>query len=144
MPLWLKIVVIMGASGTLLLGLAIGGLAWWLHANQRELRETGVAMAAEGKQYGSGKSSGACVDESFTRLERTSGIAPRALLGIFLKGCLLSAHRDSALCVGVPSTSELLKSFTWRNDVCARRGKPGDDGCFGLFRVIQEVCHPKP
>jgi hypothetical protein len=144
MPRWLKILLIFGASGALLLCLAIGGFAWWLHANGGALREKGIAFEAEGKEFGLGKSSDACIDESLTRLERTRGIVQQALLGIFLKGCLRSAPRDPALCVGVPATSEILKSATWRNDICAAHGKRGDQACANLLGAIQDVCHPTP
>jgi hypothetical protein len=144
MPRWLKILLIIGASGALLLVLAIGGLAWWLNANRGELRQKGIAVEAEGTQYGLGKSSDACIDESLTRLERTRGIVQQALLGIFLKGCLRSAPRDPALCVGVPATSEIMQSATWRNDSCAAHGKRGDQACANLLGMIQEVCHPTP
>jgi hypothetical protein len=144
MPRWVKILLIIGASGAVLLGLAIGGVVWWFNANSAQLREKGLAAETEGKEYGLGKSSHACVDESFTRLERTSGIFQRAALGVFLKGCLEGAPRDPDLCVGVPATNEILQSGRWRNGVCAARGKLGDDGCFNLIGMIQEVCHPKP
>jgi hypothetical protein len=144
MPRWLKLLLIVGASGALLLGLAIGGFAWWLNANRGELREKGIAVEAEGKQFGLAKSSHECIDESLTRLERTRGIVQQALLGTFLKGCLRSAPRDPALCMGVPATSEILRSATWRNEVCVAHGKRGDQGCANLLGTIQEVCHPTP
>jgi hypothetical protein len=144
MPRWLTILLIVGASGALLLGMAIGGFAWWLNANRAEFREKGAVAEAEGKQYGLGKSSHECIDESLARLERASGIMQQALLGLFLKNCLLSAPRDPALCVGVPATSEMLRSATWRVDVCAAHGKPDDQACARLLGMIQEVCHPPP
>jgi hypothetical protein len=140
-PRWLKILLIVGASGALLLALAIGCFAWWIHANRAELREK---AEAPGKQYGLGKSSHACIDESLTRLERTSGIMQGARLGIFLRSCLRSAPRDPELCVGVPATSEILQSDTWRNGICAAHGKPGDQPCAHLVGMIQEVCHATP
>jgi hypothetical protein len=144
MPGWLKVLLIIFASGALLLCLVIGGFAWWISANRGALREKGLAFEAEGKQFGLGKTSDACIEESLTRLDRTSGIMDRALLGIFLKGCLQSAPRDPALCVGVPATSEIMKSATWRNDICAAHGKAGDQGCANLLGAIQDVCHPTP
>jgi hypothetical protein len=134
--------LILGTSGALLLALAIGGFVWWLIANRAELRQKGIAAQAEGKQYGVDKSSHACVDESLTRLDRTGGIIQQTMLGMFLKGCLRSAPRDPALCVGVPATSEMLQSAIWRTDTCAAHGKPGDEACARLFGMIQEVCHP--
>jgi hypothetical protein len=144
MPSWLKVVLIVGASGVLLLAAAIGGFAWWIYAKRGELKEQGTAAMAEGKQYGLGKSSQECIDGSLTRLEHTSGIMQHALLGIFLKSCLQSAQQDPSLCVGVPSTGEIFRSATWRNDICAAHGHPGDDACARLLGNIQEVCHPTP
>lgn len=142
MPRWLKVLLVVGVSGALLLGVAIGGFVWWLNANRGKLREQGVAIEGEGREYGVGKSSDACIDESLARLEHTNGILQRALLGIFLRSCLRSAPRDPALCVGVPFTTEILRSAAWRNEVCAAHGKKGDEGCAALVGMIQEVCHP--
>jgi hypothetical protein len=144
MPRWLKIVLVVGASGALFFGIVIGGFAWWFRANRAELRERGKAAEAEGKQYGLGKSSNACIDESLARVASTRGIMQQALLGVFMRGCLEGAPRDPALCVGVPATSEMMKSATWRNETCAARGKRGDQACFELVGTIQEVCHPSP
>jgi hypothetical protein len=143
MPRWLKILLVIGASGVLLLGLAIGGFVWWLNANREEFRKDGLAAEAEGERYGLGKSSPACIDESLTRLERSSFLQ-QALLSIFLKSCLHSAPRDPALCAGVPATSEMVRSAFWRNEICAAHGKPGDQACARLLGAIQDVCHPKP
>jgi hypothetical protein len=144
MPSWLKIVLIVAASGVLLLAVAIGGFAWWLYAKRGELRAQGSAAEAEGKQYGLGKSSNACIDDSLSRLGHTTGIVEQAVLGIFLKGCLRSASRDPALCDGVPTTGEIFRSATWRNEICAAHGHPGDEACARLLGNIQEVCHPAP
>jgi hypothetical protein len=144
MPTWLKVVLIVGGSGALLLALVIGGFAWWLNANRDDLRAKGLAAQAEGQQYGTGKTSQACIDESLKRLDRTDGFMQRAVLGMFLKSCLQSAPSDPALCTGVPATSEILRSATWRNDLCAAHGKPGDQGCANLVGMIQEVCRPTP
>jgi hypothetical protein len=144
MPSWLKVVLIVAASGILLLALAIGGFAWWIYAKRGELRAQGIAAEAEGKAYGTGKSSQACIDGSLTRLEHTSGIMQQALLGIFLKGCLRSAPQDPALCDGVPSTGEIFRSVTWRTGICAAHGHPGDEACARLLGSIQDVCHPTP
>jgi hypothetical protein len=144
MPSWLKVVLIVGASGVLLLALAIGGVAWWIYAKRGEFKEQGTAAMAEGKEYGAGKSSQACIDGSLTRLAHTSGIMQQAFLGIFLKSCLKSAPRDPALCDGVPTTGEIFRSATWRNDICAAHGHSGDEACARLLGNIQEVCHPTP
>lgn len=140
MPRWLKILLVLGASGALLLGLAIGGFVWWFDANRGALREKGMAAEAEGKQYGLGKSSRSCIDESLHRLERADGMMQQALLGAFLKGCLRGAPSDPALCVRVPAKKEIFQSATWRNDTCAAYGKPGNQACFNLVGMIQEFC----
>ncbi len=144
MPQWIKVLLIAAGSGVVLLGLAIGGFAWWLSANRGALREKGIAAQAEGERFGGGKSSNACVDESLARLDRTSGFVGQALLGIFLKGCLKTAPRDPKLCVGVPATSEILPSVSWRSGACAAHGKPNDEACARLLGAIQEVCHGAP
>ncbi len=49
MPSWLKILLIVCASGVLVGGLAIGGFAWWLNSKRGELRAMGLAAEADGK-----------------------------------------------------------------------------------------------
>jgi hypothetical protein len=144
MPGWLKVLLIGAASGVLLFALAIGGFGWWLYSHRGEFREKGVAAEAKGTRFGVGKSSRACIDESLTRLERTSSIdfMQHADLEIFLRACLQSASRDPALCVGVPATGEIFPSVVWRNNTCAAHGKPGDQACGALLNAVQEVCHP--
>jgi hypothetical protein len=142
MPRWLKVLLVIGASGGLLLGLAIGSFAWWLTAHRRELREKGISVEAEGKAYGVGKSAHTCIDESLTRLERTPGIVQSALLRMFVKGCLESATHDPALCLGVPATSDMFQSAIWRTNACTEYGKRGDEACANLLGAIQEFCHP--
>jgi hypothetical protein len=144
MPRWLKISVVLGASGALFVGLVIGGFVLWLHANRDQLRAKGRAAEAEGKQYGLDKSSHACIDESLTRLARTHGFWEQAVLGMFLKSCVQSAPSDPTLCEGVPATDDIWKTATWRNQFCAAHGKPGDQDCCNLVARIQEVCHPTP
>ncbi len=144
MPQWIKVLLIIAASGLLLLCLAIGGFAWWLHANQKAFTEKAFAALTEGKDFGSGKTSDGCIDESLTRLDRASGIVDQAMLGVFLKGCLESAPRDPKLCVGVPATNEILPGARWRQSVCADHGRPDDQACARLLEAIQNVCHPAP
>lgn len=144
MPRWFKILFVFGASGAVFLALVIGGFVWWLHDNRDQLRAKGVAAEAEGKEFGVGKSSVACIDESLTRLPRTHGFWEQAVLGMFMKSCVQSAPSDPALCEGVPAASDIWKTATWRNQFCAAHGKPGDQDCCNLVAKIQEVCHPEP
>jgi hypothetical protein len=139
---WLKVLLIVGGSGIVLVGLAIGGFAWWLGAHKAELRAKGAEAESRGREYARGKDSNACINESLVRLEHAGGIVEQALLRVFLKGCLQSAARDPGLCAGVPATKEILKSASWRNEICAAHGKPSDQACGQLFGTIQEVCHP--
>jgi hypothetical protein len=142
MPRWLKALLIVGGSGILLVGLAIGAFAWWLGANKGELRAKGVEAENRGREYARGKDSNACINESLVRLEHAGGIVEQALLGVFLKRCLESAARDPGLCTGVPATKEIFQSASWRNEICAAHGKPNDQACGRLLGTIQEVCHP--
>jgi hypothetical protein len=147
---WLTFPVVM------LLAVAVGDFAWriywqcldWQH---REAEELGAPFEAEGKQYGLGKSSNACIDESLTRADRVSGSMSKeeslhkvGQVKEFLRGCLQTAATDPALCEGVPVPSEFALSAMWQNNACAAHGRPNDRSCAELLRTIEEMCDTTP
>src|SRR5436305_894655 len=102
MPRWLKVTLIVVGSGLGLLALGVGAVMWWFQSHREELLANAKKSDAEGEAYGQDKDSNACLHEAVSRLSTISGITQEVQLRIFLSGCLKSAKRDPALCLGVP------------------------------------------
>ena len=101
-PRWLKILLVLLGAAVGLLGLGMGGFAWWLSSHRAQLRAEGKQAEQAGQAYARNRDSSACVRESVARLGRTGGFIEQALVGHFLEACLKSARRGPSLCTEVP------------------------------------------
>ena len=63
---------------------------------------------------------------------------------VWLTGCFDTATPESELCTGVPRTSEIMRTVTWRVAECSRRGLDGDRGCTRVLEEVQRYCEKRP
>ncbi|MBL8612379.1 MAG: hypothetical protein JNL38_33870 [Myxococcales bacterium] len=146
MPTWLKIVLVMVGIGVVGTVAVVGGFAWWLSANKDKLASEGKAAMDEGAAYGRAHSRDECVGEGLRRLEECGevGLMCETTNRIRMEHCIRAAadkpDADPSFCLRVPSRSEIMKSATWANSECARRGKPGSQPCGRLMQGVQQAC----
>ena len=138
-----KILLGIAAGFALVIGalVAIGG--YWFHQHKQELLEGGKEARRAGLAFGQGKPAGACLDETFQRMQQEPGLLKESALRIFLKACLESAEPSATLCSGVPEPDEILASASWSLEACAKRGLANDQPCTRMVRSIQEHCHKR-
>src|SRR5580700_3607586 len=98
MPKWLKVTLILFGIGLLMLGLMVGGVAWWIHSNKDMLVKEGGAARKEGKAYGATHAQRECVDDGLARSESCGrlGIMCQAMNNIRLKSCMSVAREDGS------------------------------------------------
>jgi hypothetical protein len=141
MPKWLKITLVLCGVGVLLLGLLVGGVAWWFSANKDKLVQEGRAAETAGKAFGTTHAQGECIDDALAQLGSCgeSGIMCEVSLKIRLNACL-SVARDDGTCNGVPGRSDIMKGAVWGNDECTHRGHSGSQSCGRVLRGVVEFC----
>jgi hypothetical protein len=140
MPTWGKVVLVVIVGGILCVGVAVFFGLRWARREFGQLRQDGPRLVAEGKHFGRGKDGEACVAESLTRLNRCDGFICEAKTRMFLTSCLSTANVTPALCEGVPRHGEILKTATWSQSECARRGANDVQRCTRMITAIQDHC----
>jgi uncharacterized membrane protein YhaH (DUF805 family) len=133
-PVWLTVLVVIGASVLVIAGVSVAGYVWW------QLYGTGlVGSIDEGRRFAAGKDRNACVDEAVARAKRGAGFSEAVSLQLFFEYCLKAARPVPGFCDGVPSKDEILKSTQWLAEM---NRKHGIRSTFhqGLFTPMQVVC----
>ena len=113
MPTWLKVtLIVIGSIILFVMVMGVGGYTWWKY-NGQNLMQDAQAAAGEGRRFGAGKDSAACMEEG---VRRTKGIwfSGAVAARLFLESCLKAANLEAGFCDGVPGPTELLKSVSWQ------------------------------
>ena len=137
-PQWARIAA--GIAGVLLL--VVFGATLWFRRQVTQVREATPALQAEGREFGSGRAGGECVQKALgRRLERTDGgVAGAVADRIFLTACLEASTPDRTFCRGVPGPMQIGETIEWRRTECANRGYT-DPACGRLLTAVQAHCH---
>ncbi len=138
-----KVVLIL--IGVIVAMLVVGGVgvAYWVKANQGRLKAMGRHATDEGKAFAARHDADGCVTEALARSDKKGGIIDEVEHGIFLRACLSAAPRSPTFCDPVPKPDEMLRTATWVNDECTRRGHARDQGCGTLLQAVEHACWEK-
>ena len=140
MPTWAKVLLVLFIGGILLAGVAVFFGIRWARREFRQIKNDGPRLVAEAKDFGRGKEGEACVVESLARLDRCDGFICEAKTKLFLSTCLTTANVSEDFCKDVPRHGEILKTATWAQAECARRGASNPQRCSRLITGIQDRC----
>jgi hypothetical protein len=140
MPTWAKVLLIVLVAGILCTGVAVFLGIRWARRGIRQIRQDGPRLVAEAQDFGRGKDGEACVAESLSRLGRCDGFICEAKTKLFLANCLSTATIPSEFCKDVPRHGEILKTATWAQTECSRRGFSDVQRCTRVIIAIQEHC----
>lgn len=141
MPKWLKVLLIVAASGILFVALAVGGLVWWVNANKDRIVKDGREAQKAGTAFGASHAQSDCVDDSLTQLGTCGSVdfMCEGMAKVRLESCL-SVARDDGTCKAAPT--EIFKAATWANAECARRGRKASQPCGRLLGGLAQACNP--
>src|SRR5262245_65421649 len=87
MPTWLKVtLIVIGSIILFVMVMGVGGYTWWKYNGQNLMQDV-QAAAREGRRFGAGKDSAACMEEG---VRRTKGMwLSGAVAGrLFVESCL--------------------------------------------------------
>lgn len=140
MPTWAKVLLVVLVAGILCAGVAIFVGIRWARREFRQIKQDGPRMVAEAKDFGRGKVGEACVVESMSRLGACDGFICEAKTKMFLSNCLSTATVPPEFCNDVPRHGEILKTATWAQSECTRRGASDVTRCTRVITAIQDYC----
>ena len=140
MPTWAKVLLIVLVAGILCAGVAIFFGIRWARREFGQIQKDGPRMVADAQDFGRGKDGDACVAESLSRLARCDGFICEAKQKMFLMNCLSTATIAPEFCKDVPRHGEILKTATWAQAECARRGANDITRCTRVITGIQDHC----
>jgi hypothetical protein len=121
MPTWLKVtLIVIGSIILVVMVMGVGGYTWWKY-NGETLMQDAQAADGEGRRFGAGKDSTACMEEG---VRRTKGIGFSGAVAarLFLESCLKAAKLEAGFCDGVPGPTEILKSVSWQAQLNQKYG----------------------
>ena len=138
---WLVLLVVLGVA-VLGIGLVVGGIVWWVHANKDRLVAMGREAETSAAEFAASHDQDACVGEGLKKTDACDGIMCEAQTKIFLEKCIQRATPTPGFCEDVPPSSEIMKTVSWVQEQCRRRGRPADDQrCTRLMQGIPPACH---
>lgn len=139
----LKIVLIVFASGMLLIALA-GFLAFrFVREHKDEWFAKGRDTLQEGIAAGASLDDNGCLSRAFEQYRQgeagIGGIGAR----LWLKGCLRTATPTAQFCRDVPAQEDIADSIRWQVAHCAAYGQVGQSACGGLLSEVQIQCRER-
>ena len=141
MPNWLRILLVIMVAGVLALVL-VGVLAFrWIKSHAPELQARGKQTQTDARKFAEGKQSPDCVDEGIRRSGAAKDFFGMVDSRVFVAECLKAATEPPGFCDAVPTG--VIDGAKWVNVECAKRGKPGDQGCVGVFQSVMTHCRRK-
>jgi hypothetical protein len=121
MPTWLKVtLIVIGSIILIVMVMGVGGYTWWKY-NGEIMMQDAQAADGEGRRFGAGKDSTACMEEGVRRAKGI-GFSGAVAARVFLESCLKAAKLEAGFCDGVPSPTELLKSVSWQAQLNQKYG----------------------
>ncbi len=147
MPVWLRVILVIGGLLLLIvLGAAGAGWWWWSHHGRQALKqgvEQGKVAMKEGEAFAAESDQAGCVDAAFLRRKDCASFGCQLDRSLFMAACLHKARETPGFCDGIPATTEIIASVKWRIERCAARGNAGDQACTQLYGAVQQFCdHP--
>lgn len=141
---WVK--VLLGGCLVLMAGafIAVFVAVRWFQSNKDELMAKAQAVRAEGREFGRTATASVCVAKAIEMYRGDSSLLREVRARVWLTGCFDTATPESELCTGVPRTSEIMRTVTWRVAECSRRGLDGDRGCTRVLEEVQRYCEKRP
>jgi hypothetical protein len=140
MPTWAKVLLILFVGGIICAGVAVYFGIRWARREFHQIRNDGPRLVREAQDFGRGKDGEACVVESLTRLDRCDGFICEAKTKMFLTTCLTTANVTADFCKDVPRHGEIMKTATWAQAECSRRGASDQQRCTRLITGLQDRC----
>src|SRR5215469_14169570 len=139
MPGCLKVgLIVVGVIILLFTALGVGGYLFWNYSGKAIIADAPVAEA-EGRRFGAGKDSNACLDEAAQRA-KGAGFSVVITTKLFLNNCLKAAKLTAGFCDGVPGPLDILKSVSWQAQVNQKYGLSPPFETAVLPQSIQEFC----
>lgn len=139
MSTWIKALLIISICFVLLIVGVVAFGAYWLSTHKDELVKTAENARADGAAFGARTDNQGCLTEVLRRHKEHHGFSDAILNNLFLSGCLQASRPTSGFCDGVPKTSEIKDSVSWRLKKCTDAGL-SDSYCSNLFGEVQKYC----
>lgn len=143
MPTWLKVVLVVGALGVLVVVLLVGAGVYLVQKHGPAMVESGKQSYGEGQEFGRGTDQQGCFDEGLARHRRAAGFGELLKTNLFLRSCLDASRETPGFCDAVPPQSEFVKSVRWQMAECERHGLSADKQCGQLFQQVQQSCEQR-
>ncbi len=140
---WLVVLILLGV--VVLIGvLVVGGAVWWFSANKERLVAMGREAEADATEFAPGHDQDACVGEALRKTDACDGIMCEAKTKIFLERCIRKATSTPGFCDGVPQQGEIMKTVTWVQEQCTKRGRAADDQkCSRVMQGVPLACQQR-
>lgn len=139
MSTWIKALLIISICFVLLIVGVVGFGAYWLSTHKDELIRSAESARADGAAFGRRTDNQGCLTEVLRRHKEHHGFSDAILNNLFISGCLDASRPTSGFCDGVPKTSEMTASVSWRLKKCTDAGL-SDSYCGNLFGEVQKYC----
>lgn len=141
MPSWLRVILILLATGVVLLAAMITGGYYWFKRHGPATLEAGRKIEQEGKEFGRKVKADSCLARALQIARPQSGFRSQMRARLFLDGCLETAARDAGTCEGVPSPMNPFKVTLWGKARCETAGRDGDPACEQIMQALPPYCH---
>ena len=140
MPTWLKVLLVLGVLGVVLLAVLVGAGVYLVRKHGPAMVESGKQIYGEGQEFGRGTDQQGCFDEGLARHRRAAGLGELLKTNLFLRSCLDAARATPGFCDAVPPQSEFVRSIRWQMAECERHGLTSEKQCGQLFQQLQQSC----
>lgn len=140
MPVWVKVLLVVGVVLVLLGAGALGLGAYLWRQHGRGLVEGGQQTVGEGREFGGRSNSQGCLTEAVERQRRAASFGELFSVNLFVRGCLDAAAPTPGFCDGVPRPLEFVKTAQWGQEQCRRHGLSAERQCGQLFAQVQQYC----
>lgn len=133
--------IVMALVGSILafLLLLVAAGAWWWTNHRSELVAAGETAQAEGSSFGATTDLNGCVQQALLRFDACENFGCQIANNIFIQACLRAAAPTAEFCLDVPPLDDLMRSVTWRAEMCMQGGRSGTF-CGELMGRVQDYC----
>jgi hypothetical protein len=139
----LKIFLIVGFSGLLLLAVALMAFYKFVDTHKDEWLNKGRDTLQEGMAAGKNIDDAECLKQALK--QHRDGKAGVGGLGarLWIKGCLQTATPTQDFCRDVPKPTDITGTMRWPIEICAKHGLSTYSYCSGTVAEVQIHCETR-
>ncbi len=139
----LKILLIVAASGLLLLAVTVWAFFRYVGSHKDEWLTKGRDTMQEAREAGRTLRDAECLDKAVAmHLEGDSGFAGLGAR-LWLNGCLQTATPTAEFCRDVPAADDIAGSIGWQMTECGKHGLTSNSTCGGTMSEVQKHCQAR-